>query len=54
MKIQSSLPGEDGVLAPLYDLLARGTGQLRFRKLDSWQELAPASTGVAPNTKAAA
>lgn len=52
VKTQGSLPSEHAVLTLLYGLLA--TGQLRFRKLDGWQDMARALTGAAPNAEEAA
>lgn len=51
IKIQGSLPGEAAVLALLYGLLA--SGQIRFRKLDGWQDMAVALTTAAKTDKAA-
>ncbi len=42
IKTQGSLPGEAAVLALLYGLLA--SGQIRFRTLDGWQDMAVALT----------
>jgi transposase-like protein len=42
VKTQGSLPNEGAVLALLYGLLA--SGQIRFRKLDGWQDMATALT----------
>jgi transposase-like protein len=42
VKTQGSLPSEAAVLALLYGLLA--SGQIRFRKLDGWQEMVTALT----------
>jgi putative transposase len=42
VKTQGSLPSEGAVLALLYGLLA--SGQIRFRKLDGWQDMATALT----------
>lgn len=44
IKTQGSLPGEAAVLALLYGLLA--SGQIRFRKLDGWQDMATALTAA--------
>jgi transposase-like protein len=42
VKTQGSLPGEQAVLPLLYGLVA--SGQIRFRKLDGWQDMATALT----------
>ena len=42
VKTQGSFPGEQAVLPLLYGLLA--SGQIRFRKLDGWQDMATALT----------
>jgi transposase-like protein len=49
---QGSLPGEAAVLALLYELL--GSGQIRFRKLDGWQDMAVALTAPLAQTGRAA
>jgi transposase-like protein len=51
IKTQGGLPGEAAVLALLYGLLA--SGQIRFRKLDGWQDMAVALTTAAKTDKAA-
>ena len=38
-KTQASLPGQDAVLLLLFGLLR--TGQVKLRKIDGWQEMAP-------------
>lgn len=52
IKTQGSLPGEAAVLALLYGLLA--SGQIRFRKLDGWQDMATALTAAPSQTGRAA
>ena len=52
VKAQGSLPSEAAVLALLFGLVA--TGQIVFRKLDGWQDMAIALTSPAPNAKEAA
>jgi transposase-like protein len=52
IKTQGSLPGEAAVLALLYGLLA--SGQIRFRKLDGWPDMATALTGSLPQAGRAA
>jgi hypothetical protein len=52
VKTQGRLPSEDAVLALLFGLVA--TGQIVFRKLDGWQDMAIALTSVAPNAEEAA
>lgn len=52
IKTQDSLPGEAAVLALLYGLLA--SGQIHFRRLDGWQDMAAALTGPVPRTGQAA
>ena len=52
VKTQGSLPSEDAVLALLFWLVA--TGQIVFRKLDGWQDMAIALTSAAPNAEEAA
>ena len=52
VKTQGSLPSEDAVLALLFGLVA--TGQIVFRKLDGWQDMATALTSAAPNAEEAA
>jgi putative transposase len=52
VKTQGSLPSEDAVLALLFGLVA--TGQIVFRKLDGWQDMAIALTSPAPNAEEAA
>ena len=52
VKTQGSLPSEDAVLALLFGLVA--TGQIVFRKLDGWQDMATALTTAAPNAEEAA
>lgn len=42
VKTQGSLPGEHAVLTLLYGLVA--SGQIRFRKLEGWQDMAVALT----------
>lgn len=48
VKTQGSLPGEQAVLPLLYGLIA--TGQIRFRKLEGWQDMALALTHQRPLT----
>jgi putative transposase len=52
VKTQGSLPSEAAVLALLFGLVA--TGQIVFRKLDGWQDMAIALTRVAPHAEEAA
>jgi transposase-like protein len=52
IKTQGSLPSEAAVLALLYGLLA--SGQIRFRKLDGWQDMVTALTATSPTTRKAA
>jgi putative transposase len=52
VKTQGSLPSESAVLALLYGLVAGG--QIRFRKLDGWQEMATALTTTASSAERAA
>ena len=52
MKTQGSLPSEAAVLALLFGLVA--TGQIVFRKLDGWQDMATALTSAAPHVDEAA
>ncbi len=52
IKTQGSLPGEAAVLALLYGLLA--SGQIHFRKLDGWPDMATALTGSLPQAGRAA
>ena len=52
VKTQGSLPSEDAVLALLFGLVA--TGQIVFRKLDGWQDMATALTSAALNAVDAA
>ena len=52
IKTQGSLPDEAVVLARLYGLLA--SGQIRFRKLDTWQGMAVALTAPLAQTDRAA
>jgi hypothetical protein len=49
VKTQGSLPSEDAVLALLFGLVA--TGQIVFRKLDGWQDMATALTSAAPKAE---
>ena len=46
VKTQGSLPSEAAVLALLFGLVA--TGQIVFRKLDGWQDMATALTPPRP------
>jgi putative transposase len=52
IKTQGSLPSEAAVLALLYGLLA--SGQIRFRKLDGWQDMVTALTATPPKRGKAA
>lgn len=52
MKTQGNLPNEAAVLALLFGLVA--TGQMMFRKLDGWQDMAIALTSTAPTAEEAA
>ena len=52
IKTQGSLPSEGAVLALLYGLLA--SGQIRFRKLDGWQDMVTALTAAPPKKGKAA
>src|SRR5262245_3560126 len=52
VKTQGSLPSEDAVLALLFGLVA--TGQIVFRKLDGWPDMAIALTSAAPHAEEAA
>ncbi len=52
IKTQGSPPGEAAMLALLYGLLA--SGQIRFRKLDGWPDMATALTGSLPQAGRAA
>jgi transposase-like protein len=52
VKTQGSLPSEDAVLALLFGLVA--TGQIVFRKLDGWQDMATALTSTAAKADEAA
>jgi putative transposase len=52
LKTQGSLPSEDAVLALLFGLVA--TGQIVFRKLDGWQDMATALTSPVPHAAEAA
>jgi hypothetical protein len=52
VKTQGSLPSEDAVLALLFGLVA--TGQIVFRRLDGWQDMATALTSTAPKAEEAA
>ena len=52
VKTQGSLPSEAAVLALLFGLVA--TGQIVFRKLDGWQDMATALTSPVPHAAEAA
>jgi len=52
VKTQGSLPSEAAVLALLFGLVA--TGQIVFRKLDGWQDMATALTSPVPHAADAA
>ena len=51
VKTQGSLPSEAAVLALLFGLVA--TGQIVFRKLDGWQDMATALTSPVNAAEAA-
>ena len=52
MKTQGSFPTADAALALLYGLVA--SGQICFRKLEGWQDMALAFTIPAPTAEEAA
>ena len=52
MKTQGSFPTADAALALLYGLVA--SGQIVFRTLEGWQDMARALTTPAPTVEEAA